>query len=246
MSPDRPDPDSTPPIAVELEEVSVVYRTARGEEIVALDTVSWSLARGRSVAVIGRSGSGKSTLVSVISLMRRPTSGRVELGGRDTGELDDRRLAALRSTGIGVVFQAYHLDPRQPLWWNVALPWVFVGGCSRRHARQRAEDLLRRVGLDGLGERRPPELSGGQRQRTAIARALMCAPGLVVADEPTGNLDERTGEAIADLLFGLAADEGASVIVVTHDREVARRADEVVELTTGRLAPATAENGAAR
>jgi predicted ABC-type transport system involved in lysophospholipase L1 biosynthesis ATPase subunit len=231
--------------AVRLEGASVHYPASNGTTVVGLDAVTWSLPIATSGAVVGRSGSGKSTLISVLSLMRTPTAGTVRVLGHDAATLGPAQAAEVRAAGIGVVFQAFHLDDRQPVWWNVALPWVFAGGRSLRSARHRAGQLLERVGLDGLETRRATELSGGQRQRVAVARALMASPRLFVADEPTGNLDEDTANDLADLVFGLTA-EGVSVIVVTHDLEVAARADHQVRLARGRLAGADAAADATR
>jgi putative ABC transport system ATP-binding protein len=163
----------------------------------------------------------------------------VEVLGHVASALTSRQAARLRSTSIGVVFQSFHLDHRQPLWWNIALPWVFSGGCSLRTARRRAEEILERIGMEGMATRRAGDLSGGQRQRVAIGRALMSAPALFIADEPTGNLDEDTADSVSNLIFGLTEQPGVTVIVVTHDHEVARRADHVVHLANGRLSAAT-------
>jgi ABC-type lipoprotein export system ATPase subunit len=222
-------------LAVRLEAASVRFPTAAGDEVLALQDVSWSLPRGASAAVVGRSGSGKSTLISLLSLMRTPTEGVVEVLGRRTDELSARAAATLRARQLGVVFQAFHLDERQPVWWNVALPWVFGGRGSLRRARRRAGELLEQVGLPGVEGRRATELSGGQRQRVAIARALMARPSLLVADEPTGNLDEDTADDVVRLLYGLT-EQGVTVVVVTHDLDVAAQAQVVVRLERGRLA----------
>jgi putative ABC transport system ATP-binding protein len=179
--------------------------------------------------------------MSVLSLMRRQTEGEVEVLGHVTSALTNREAARLRSTSIGIVFQSFHLDHRQPLWWNVALPWVFSGGSNLRAARSRAEEILARVGMEGMATRRAGDLSGGQRQRVAIARALMSSPALFIADEPTGNLDEDTADSISNLIFGLTEQPGVTVVVVTHDHEIARRADHVVHLANGRLSSAGTE-----
>jgi ABC-type lipoprotein export system ATPase subunit len=226
-------------LAVCLEHASVRFPTVAGDEVLALQDVSWSLPRGASAAVVGRSGSGKSTLISLLSLMRTPTEGVVEVLGRRTDHLSARDAAALRARHLGVVFQAFHLDERQPVWWNVALPWVFGGRGGLRRARRRAGELLEQVGLPGVEARRATELSGGQRQRVAIARALMARPSLLVADEPTGNLDEDTADDVVRLLYGLT-EQGVTVVVVTHDLDVAARAQHVVRLERGRLAVAAA------
>lgn len=226
--------------AFRLAAAGLTYRTERGDSVRALDHVDLAVDLGDSLAITGRSGSGKSSLLALLSTLRRPTDGTVTVFGRDIATLSDRSLADMRGARIGMVFQSFHLDAKESVWRNVALPWVFAGGSSRRGARRRAEELLNSVGLGGLGERSAAELSGGQRQRVAIARALMCAPGLLVADEPTGNLDEGTANVVADLLFGLArppthSGGGLAVVVVTHDREVAGRARRHAELSEGHL-----------
>jgi putative ABC transport system ATP-binding protein len=222
------------PVAA-LDRVTVQYQSRSGDVVNGVDDLSLRLEGGRSVAVVGRSGSGKSTLISVLALMRRASAGRVEVLGRDVAQLNDREIAAFRSSSIGVVFQAFHLDLRQPLWWNVALPWVFGGDTPLGSARRRAEGLLDQVGLTGMGKRRPSELSAGQKQRVAVARAMMNDPLLFIADEPTGNLDEETADDIADLIFGLSRAAGTTVVVVTHDLDVAGRADRVVRLAQGQI-----------
>lgn len=226
--------------AFRLAGAGLTYRTERGAPVRALSDVDLAVELGDSLAITGRSGSGKSSLLALLSTLRRPTNGTVTVFGRDIGMLSDRSLADMRGARIGMVFQSFHLEAKESVWRNVALPWVFAGGSSRRSARYRADELLCAVGLDGLGERSAAELSGGQRQRVAIARALMCDPGLLLADEPTGNLDEGTANIVADLLLGLARpatriDGGLAVVVVTHDREVARRAHRHAELAAGQL-----------
>lgn len=243
MAPNPPQPaaslestvstDGTATPALLLDHVSLVYQTQVGP-VTAIDDISWELGRGESAAIVGRSGSGKSSLLAVISTMRKPTSGSIEILGHSATSIDAGAAAKLRATHIGVVFQSYHLDLRERVWWNVALPWVFGGHGPVRDAKERAIELLRLVGLTDVADRRATQLSGGQRQRVAIARALMSEPSLFIADEPTGNLDERTANEIADLMFGLT-DRGISVVVVTHDLEVARRAGSHLFLSAGRL-----------
>lgn len=227
--------------AVRLDGAGLCYWTDRRERVRALEDVDLTVEFGDSFAITGRSGSGKSSLLALLSTLRRPTEGTVTVFGSDIAGLSDRSLAELRGARIGMVFQSFHLDDRESVWRNVALPWVFAGGSNRQAAHRRADELLCAVGLDGLGERSAAELSGGQRQRVAIARALMCNPGLLLADEPTGNLDEHTANIIADMLFGLARpatdlDRGLAIVVVTHDREIARRACRHAELAAGQLA----------
>ena len=221
--------------AIEVADVSVAFETPAGP-VHALREVSFRCQRGSSVAVIGRSGSGKSTLMSVLSLLRRPTSGTVRVGGVDASTLSDRETARVRAEQVGVIFQSFHLEPALSARENVTLPWRFapgMAGMPRRAAAARADDLLADLGIADLRHRPVAAMSGGQRQRVAIARALMAQPAVIVADEPTGNLDEETADAVARVLFDLPQQHNSAVVVVTHDPEIARRADRTVELTHG-------------
>lgn len=229
--------------AAELIDVEVVYPTPAGE-VRALDRVTCGFQSGTSTALQGRSGSGKSTLISVLALLRRPTAGRVLVRGRDVAGVGERGLARLRGGGVGVVFQSFHLDHRATAAENVCLPWAFsVGAMRRKAAFARAEALLAQLGVAELAGRTPSEMSGGQRQRVAIARALFNDPALLIADEPTGNLDEETAAAVAADLYALPETMGTTVIVVTHDSCVAALADRTLHLVSGRI---THENGVPR
>ncbi|GAB3051862.1 ABC transporter ATP-binding protein [Intrasporangium mesophilum] len=225
------------PAAVVLDEVSVEFGS-RHDISRALRSVSLTVPAASSTAIVGRSGSGKSTLVSVIALLRRPTSGRVTVSGRPTAALGDTQLARLRAQFVGTVFQSFHLDSAMTAAENVMLPWYFGGRASRREARERAAFLLDCLEIGELASRRPTEMSGGQRQRVAIARALFPEPRLLIADEPTGNLDERTAEVIGDQIFSLPALLGTAVVVVTHDAGIAARASRQLHLSGGELCPA--------
>jgi putative ABC transport system ATP-binding protein len=218
---------------LQLDTVCIDYQTATGV-VKGIRDISWTAYAGQSTAVLGRSGSGKSTLMSALALMRRPTSGTVAVFGRDTGSLPERDRAALRSSSIGMVFQSYFLDLDQSVLWNVMLPAAFTS-ISRNVAVQRARELLDYVDLNGVENRKASELSGGQKQRVAIARALLTEPRIVIADEPTGNLDEATAEEITRLIFGYAAAHNAVVVVVTHDAAVAANADTTIRLVAGSL-----------
>lgn len=222
--------------ATRLEHVSVRYTPPTGT-VCALDDVSHTFAAGTSTAIRGRSGSGKSTLVSVLSMLRKPTEGRLFVSGVDTAELGEARLAEMRGRSVGVVFQSFHLDPGADAVGNITLPWVFGKDRSmnRHAARARALALLDQLGIADLSARRPGEMSGGQRQRVAIARALFNEPPVLLADEPTGNLDEVTALDVARDLFALPALVGTTVIVVTHDDLVAREADTVLSIAQGRI-----------
>lgn len=221
---------------VVAEAVGFVYQNPAGP-VIALRHADLRLAPGVSTAVVGRSGSGKSTLVSILALLRRPSTGVVRFWGMDTAELGDRDLAELRGASIGVVFQSFHLDPSATALENVMLPWYFQPRIPRAEAHRRAQRALECMGVPELRHRRPGEMSGGQRQRVAIARALLFEPRLLIADEPTGNLDEETASGIADHLFGLAREFSSAVVLVTHDRELANRADRIVTIASGRLGP---------
>lgn len=199
----------------------------------ALVGMNLDVEEGEWVSVVGTSGSGKSTLMSLLGLLDTPTSGSYSLNGRDASHLRGRELARARRELIGFVFQSYNLLPRQTALSNVELPLVYAGvrGAERR---RRAQEALERVGLSERTHHKPPELSGGQMQRVAIARALVNEPALLLADEPTGNLDSASGEDILELFDGLKA-SGATIVVVTHDPSVAARGDWAVELKDGRV-----------
>ena len=217
---------------IEARELTKVY--GRGENgVEALAGTSMNVERGEWIAIMGPSGSGKSTLMNLIGLLDRPTSGNYVLDGRDVSGLRGGELASARRNLIGFVFQSYNLLPRETALANVELPMVYAG-VGRKERRKRALGVLERVGLSERAHHRPPELSGGQMQRVAIARALVNGPVLLLADEPTGNLDTASGAEILDL-FGELNASGVTVLVVTHDPEVAARAQRVVELRDGRI-----------
>jgi putative ABC transport system ATP-binding protein len=217
---------------IRLEHVTRDFRV--GETIVhALADVTEHVAAGEHVALMGPSGSGKSTLLNVIGCLDRPTSGRYLLDGRQVGGLDDAALTTVRRHMIGFVFQAFHLVPRLTAAENVELPLVFAG-VPRGDRRERVDAGLAAVGLAGRADHRPDQLSGGERQRVAIARATVMRPRVLLADEPTGNLDTTSGTQILDLLDRLHA-EGLTLVVVTHDPSVARRAGRVLVMVDGRI-----------
>jgi putative ABC transport system ATP-binding protein len=200
-------------------------------------SVSVDFLPGEYAAIVGPSGSGKSTLQHLGAGFDRPSSGRVFLMGADLGRRKDGELARLRNGSIGFIFQTFNLLPVLGAEENILYPALLgaVSSAKRREAKIRAGDLLRRVGLEGSGHKRPHQLSGGQRQRVAIARALMNRPKLVFADEPTANLDHETGSGILDILGELNAQEGATLILATHDPEVMKRASRIVKLKDGRV-----------
>ncbi|MFQ6098505.1 MAG: ABC transporter ATP-binding protein [Armatimonadota bacterium] len=202
-------------------------------EVRALDGVSVCIQRHEYVAVVGPSGSGKSTLMNIIGCLDRPTSGAYWLQGQRVSGLTPNDLAAVRNRSIGFVFQTFNLLPRATALKNVELPMVYAGR-SRRERRRRALECLQKVGLEGRVGHRPAQLSGGECQRVAIARALVNDPALLLADEPTGNLDSQSGAEILDLFDELHAG-GATLVVVTHDPEVAARARRVVSMRDGKI-----------
>ena len=218
-----------------LLEVRDLVKVHDGAGRPAVDGVSLDIAGGEVVAVMGPSGSGKTTLLNLVGLLDTPTSGTVRIDGADVDGLDDRARTDLRQRRLGFVFQHFNLVPVLTALENVALPLV-LGGVPRAEREGRAADTLEQVGVGALRDRLPQSLSGGEQQRVAIARALVHEPDLVLADEPTGNLDSATGTAIIELLTSLARSPTRAVIVVTHDAAVADRADRTVRLVDGRLA----------
>jgi ABC-type lipoprotein export system ATPase subunit len=203
-----------------------------GVAVRALDDVTLEAREGEFLALVGRSGCGKTTLLNLAGAMDFPTSGKVFLEGLDTSELRDAELARIRREKVGFIFQSFQLLPTLSAVENVELP-LLLAGSSR--ARERALDCLRWVEMDGFARRMPYQLSGGQMQRVAIARALSASPRLLLADEPTGNLDDATGEAILNLLRRIVDEKKTTLLMATHSAEAARMADEVVHLRDGRV-----------
>ncbi|MFZ9886933.1 MAG: ABC transporter ATP-binding protein [Myxococcota bacterium] len=207
------------------------------EEVRALDGVDLDITRGELVAIVGQSGSGKSTLMNLLGCLDTPTAGQYRLAGTAVEDLGAEQLAEVRNRHIGFVFQSFHLLPRQTALENVSLPLVYQheGRLGARERLERAAAALRQVGLGARMGHRPNEMSGGQRQRVAIARALVTEPSILLADEPTGNLDSHTSEEILDLLVSLQREQGRTVIIVTHEAEVAARCERVIRLRDGRV-----------
>lgn len=206
------------------------------EPLVVIRDVSFSLQRGQALAIMGPSGSGKSTLLYMIGALEPPTSGEVVLNGQNPFALDGTELAAFRNRQVGFIFQDHHLLPQCTALENVLIPAMAPGAAfNGAEAAQRARQLLERVNLSGRLGHRPAELSGGERQRVAIARALVNRPGVVLADEPTGNLDRRTAKTIAGLLLELFQEENTILLLVTHDLELAKSFPQRAELIDGRL-----------
>ena len=218
---------------LDVRRMSKVY--GEGETAVhALREVDLVVRRGEYVAVVGQSGSGKSTLLNILGCLDAPTSGRYLLDGLDVAGLDERQQSILRNRQIGFIFQSFNLIPRTTAFANVELPLVYAG-LPRRGRRERTRAALDLVGLTGRADHRPNQLSGGQQQRVAVARALVTRPALLLADEPTGNLDTASTEDVLDLFDGLHA-TGRTIVLITHEERVAARADRTVVVTDGRLA----------
>jgi len=217
-------------LVIEIEGVTKLYKM--GEEIIhALRGVSLEIRRNEYLAIMGPSGSGKSTLMNMLGCLDTPTAGRYDFNGRNVAHMDDDELAEIRNREIGFVFQTFNLLPRSDALHNVELPLIYAGQPPHER-RDRARQALENVGLGNRVHHRPNELSGGQRQRVAIARALVNNPSIILADEPTGNLDSKTGTEIMEL-FEQLYDQGNTIIVVTHEEDIARHARRIVRLRDG-------------
>lgn len=231
---ERSDDGSPGSIAVLLQDVKRSYQMG-DETIHALNGVNLTIHEQELVAIVGQSGSGKSTMLNILGCLDSPSQGVYRLGGVDVQNLNEEELAVVRNQSIGFVFQSFHLLPRQTALENVCLPLVYhrKEKINRRGRRERAMKVLDQVGLADRADHRPNELSGGQRQRVAIARALMNEPKIILADEPTGNLDSKTSEEIIQLLVSLKRDAGRTVILVTHEPEIAAYCEREVVLRDG-------------
>jgi putative ABC transport system ATP-binding protein len=217
-----------------LIEIVDLHKTYRQDtlEVAVLRGVDFAIAESEMVALMGPSGSGKSTLLNILGCLDRPSSGRYGLGGRDVSTLTRTEQAWVRLHYLGFIFQAFHLVGDSSVLENVEMP-LFYAGVAPKERKQRAEQLLERVGLKDRMEHRPNQLSGGQRQRVAIARALINRPRVLLADEPTGALDTRTGHEVLALLHELHAETGLTILLVTHDGEVAKSADRIIHVRDG-------------
>ena len=215
-----------------LEDVKLTLHGGSGA-VPVLRGVNLSLQAGQSLSVVGPSGAGKTTLLMVIAGLERVSSGKVLVAGKDISALSEDALARFRRGRVGVIFQSFHLVPTMTALENVALPLEFAG---QKEARDMALEALKAVGLGARLKNYPGQLSGGEQQRVAIARAAASRPGLLLADEPTGNLDEATGRMVMDLLFELQETSGASLVLITHDRELAARSQRLISMKDGRIA----------
>ncbi len=217
---------------IELKNLTKIYKN--GMEFSALDNANLRIRKGEFVAVVGPSGSGKSTLMHLIGLLDTPSSGTLLINGRDVTKMSDKERSELRNRMLGFVFQYHHLLPDFTALENVIMP-LLIAGKSRKEAKEIAEKLLKEVGLEDRMDHKPGELSGGQNQRVAVARALSCSPAIVLGDEPTGNLDTKTGDLIYELLRRLNREYNQTFIVVTHNEDLASKADRIIRLVDGKI-----------
>ncbi len=218
---------------IELKNIVKTYDMGVAQQVFALQGVSLTIAKNEYVAIMGPSGSGKSTLMNIIGCLDTPTSGQYLFNGVNVSEMDDNNLARIRNKEIGFVFQTFNLLARSDALHNVELPLIYAG-ISSSERKERARQTLEHVGLGDRGHHKPNELSGGQRQRVAVARALVTRPSIILADEPTGNLDSKTGEEIMGLFEELHS-QGNTIILVTHEAEVAEHAYRVVRVRDGKI-----------
>lgn len=221
----------TNPVVIQCSQLTKRF-TDGGLDTAVLNDINLTITKGDKLAIVGSSGSGKSTLLHLLGGLDKPSSGKVEIHGQDINTLSVNNLSKLRNQSLGFVYQFHHLLPEFTAVENVAIPLV-IGGTSPKQAQQQAEDLLNKVGLGHRLSHKPSELSGGERQRAALARALITQPDCLLADEPTGNLDHRTAQAIFDLILELNESFGTALVIVTHDNKLAERMDRTLTLLDG-------------
>lgn len=218
---------------IKLKDVSKVYRTNEIETL-ALENVNIEIKEGEFVSIMGPSGCGKSTLLNIIGLLDLPTTGNVELLDQNTSNMNDSKLSEFRNKNIGFVFQSFHLIPSLNVMENVALPLIYRSGVKRSYRKDRIEEILTKLGLSHRMHHFPSQLSGGQCQRVAIARAIVGDPKIILADEPTGNLDSKMGQEVMDILHQLNREEGRTIVMVTHNENQARSTDRIIRFFDGR------------
>lgn len=219
---------------IRLNGISKVYRT-KEIETTALENVNLEVEKGEFISIMGPSGCGKSTLLNIIGLLDKPTTGGVELLGSDCGALGDAALSHFRNANLGFVFQSFHLIPSLDVFANVELPLVYRSGMSASERKRRVEDVLKRLEMSHRIHHYPAQLSGGQCQRVAIARAMIGVPEIILADEPTGNLDSKMGAEVMSLLHTLNKDDGTTIVMVTHNESQAMETDRIVRFFDGRI-----------
>jgi putative ABC transport system ATP-binding protein len=224
---------------IEIRKITKIYEMG-DEKLFALNDIDLTIEKNEYVAIMGPSGSGKSTLMNIIGCLDTPTSGDYILNGKDVHEMDDNELAEIRNREIGFVFQTFNLLPRSNALHNVELPLIY-SGLSRTERLRKAEEALANVGLVDRMTHKPNELSGGQRQRVSVARALINNPSIILADEPTGNLDTKTGEEIMELFRDLS-NKGNTIIIVTHEEDIAKHANRIVKIRDGMIASDSRKN----
>lgn len=219
---------------ITLNGISKVYRT-KEIETTALENVNLKVEKGEFISIMGPSGCGKSTLLNIIGLLDKPTTGNVELLGKDCSKMNDTELAHFRNLNVGFVFQSFHLIQSLNVAANVELPLVYRSGVSAHERKERVEEVLKRLEMLHRIKHLPAQLSGGQCQRVAIARAIVGAPDIILADEPTGNLDSKMGAEVMDLLHRLNKEDGTTIVMVTHNEAQARETDRIVRFFDGRI-----------
>jgi putative ABC transport system ATP-binding protein len=218
---------------IKLEGVGKIYRTNEIETL-ALDNVNLEIAKGEFVSIMGPSGCGKSTLLNIIGLLDNPTTGTVTINGRTIQHMSDSEMSTFRNAGIGFVFQSFHLIPTLNIADNIELPLTYRRGISAAERKARVQQVLERVGLTNRRHHMPSQLSGGQCQRVAIARAIIGNPDIILADEPTGNLDSKMGADVMNILHSLNQDDGRTVVMVTHNEDQARQTNRIIRFFDGR------------
>lgn len=218
---------------IKLSEINKIYRTDE-IETQALENVNITIGKGEFVSIMGPSGCGKSTLLNIIGLLDTPTSGKLELTGTDVSGMSDKKLSAFRNKTLGFVFQSFHLINSLNVMDNVEIPLIYRGGMSAKERHERARQVLERVGLTHRLRHMPSQLSGGQCQRVAIARAIAGNPEIILADEPTGNLDSKMGAEVMALLHQLNREDGRTIVMVTHNEQQAQQTDRIIRFFDGR------------